>query len=464
MGCASSSQAKATGAVVQEEKPKQTPNTSTASNGGTTHNHPSLHKASSDERPLKFLPTTQVTLGRCGTIKYACCSRKGREPDDLRKANQDSYGVHGPPFCKQEQDAFFGVYDGHGAVGHHCSQFVRRHLPTYIETAMHDQFDLVLSTDQIHGALSKAHVECNEALHASKEIDDYYSGTTAISVYVHGQQGQITIANVGDSRAIMGTQAQGNTAIPITPASTTNFALTAFSLSQDQTPKRPEEAQRCIDHGARILSFGQLMPDPDDEGEDEEDPPRVWAQNGRSPGTAFTRSLGDAVAEKLGVHAEPELLTLKLSDKEKIIVLASDGVWDVLSNQHVIDLACQYADPLEACRALVDASHEEWLKNEECTDEEHASYDDMTVICIYLNALWEDIAAATAANAASDEEVDQPQSFQERKKRVRQKTLRNLEEMKSSSQAGPAETNEENKGPPTETNETLNANEKEETK
>ena len=38
------------------------------------------------------------------------------------------------------------------------------------------------------------------------------------------------------------------------------------------------------------------------------DPPRVWSANGDYPGTAFTRSLGDRVAEACGVDAEPEIL------------------------------------------------------------------------------------------------------------------------------------------------------------
>ena len=37
------------------------------------------------------------------------------------------------------------------------------------------------------------------------------------------------------------------------------------------------------------------------------DPPRVWEQNMQRPGCAFTRSIGDHVAEKIGVFAEPEV-------------------------------------------------------------------------------------------------------------------------------------------------------------
>ncbi len=38
------------------------------------------------------------------------------------------------------------------------------------------------------------------------------------------------------------------------------------------------------------------------------DPPRVWSAKGAYPGTAFTRSIGDRIAEGCGVYAEPEIL------------------------------------------------------------------------------------------------------------------------------------------------------------
>jgi hypothetical protein len=43
------------------------------------------------------------------------------------------------------------------------------------------------------------------------------------------------------------------------------------------------------------------------------DPPRVWSTAGNYPGTAFTRSFGDSVAESIGVFAEPEILTRYIS-------------------------------------------------------------------------------------------------------------------------------------------------------
>ena len=83
----------------------------------------------------------------------------------------------------------------------------------------------------------------------------------------------------------------------------------------------------------------------------------MWSKQGLYPGTGPL-----------------EQLTLVLPDTVKVII------FDVMSNQDVVD-ACGRSyhgtDPLRACRAVVDASHAEWLLNEDCCEESGAaSYDD----------------------------------------------------------------------------------------
>ena len=50
----------------------------------------------------------------------------------------------------------------------------------------------------------------------------------------------------------------------------------------------------------------------------------------------MTRSFGDGMAAKVGVNAIPELGEIELTQNDKYIVLASDGVWEFLKN---IDVA-----------------------------------------------------------------------------------------------------------------------------
>lgn len=90
--------------------------------------------------------------------------------------------------------------------------------------------------------------------------------------------------------------------------STQDGRLVAKPMSSDQTPYRRDERERVKKFGARVLSMDQIEGlEPQHEnwgdlnlGEDIDeggDPPRVWSPNGDYPGTAFTRSLGDLLAE-----------------------------------------------------------------------------------------------------------------------------------------------------------------------
>ena len=51
-----------------------------------------------------------------------------------------------------------------------------------------------------------------------------------------------------------------------------------------------------------------------------------------SPGLAMSRSIGDFFAHTLGCICEPEIFTKQIDGQFNIIVLATDGVWEVLSN------------------------------------------------------------------------------------------------------------------------------------
>ena len=68
-------------------------------------------------------------------------------------------------------------------------------------------------------------------------------------------------------------------------------------------------------------------------------PKRVWLKNKQVPGLAMTRSIGDMAAASVGVTAEPEIkMFANLSQRDKFLVIASDGIWDRFSNQEVMML------------------------------------------------------------------------------------------------------------------------------
>ena len=72
-----------------------------------------------------------------------------------------------------------------------------------------------------------------------------------------------------------------------------------------------------------------------EEVDDDGDPPRIWAPHTQGPGCAFTRSIGDAVGERIGVIPSPELVEKTLTPDDQFLMVASDGVWEFLTNQQV---------------------------------------------------------------------------------------------------------------------------------
>ena len=95
------------------------------------------------------------------------------------------------------------------------------------------------------------------------------------------------------------------------------------SLSRDHKPDDPDEARVIHANNGRIDSYRDQLGN-------QIGPMRVWLKNEDIPGLAMTRSFGDAMAARVGVNALPEIKEFTLTTEDKIIVLASDGVWEFL--------------------------------------------------------------------------------------------------------------------------------------
>ena len=111
-------------------------------------------------------------------------------------------------------------------------------------------------------------------------------------------------------------------------------------------------------------------------------PSRVWLKNEDVPGLAMSRSLGDLVAESVGVIPTPDTKIYKRQlDQDKALVLCSDGVSEFLTNEQVaeiIDPFYEKNDTEGACRRLIEEATQTWLK-EECV------IDDITAIVIFFH-------------------------------------------------------------------------------
>lgn len=305
------------------------------------------------------------------SIRYAYVSQRGYYPESLDKENQDSFCCH-TAFSGNRDQALFGVFDGHGEFGTECSQYACEKLP---QNFMNDPNFQNAPEVACHHAC----ILTNLGLHNSR-IDDSMSGTTAIMCLLRGTQ--LTIINVGDSRAVL--------------AERRGTELVAQDVSWDQTPMRPDECERCKAAGALVMTLDQLEGLKDrniqswtSQDEADGDAPRLWSPAGRYPGTAFTRSIGDATAETIGVYAEPEVLVKRLTGRNPFIVVASDGVWEFLSSQSVVEMVGKYDDPLEAATAIVAESYRLWLQHESRTD-------DITMIIIQLQGVQDDAPTMAA--------------------------------------------------------------------
>lgn len=319
--------------------------------------------------------STLIETVTCGdtTIQYCYITQRGFYPDDPNKENQDSYCLYPMSVIKgvnAAKVAFFGVFDGHGNFGHNCAQFVKDELPkTLFEKLGMAAANGVKSTEK---AIIQAHKLVSDRLLKNPQIDTKLSGTTSISVLF--RDGTMYVSNVGDSRAIIISQENDG-------------KLKASALSSDHTPYREDERLRVMKYGAKILSLTQLRtagaevgaatttslqaPSADlTLGEDIDqggDPPRIWAKVGEYPGTAFSRSFGDSLAEEVGVTAEPEVLVREVRPQDKYVILASDGVFEFLTNQVVADIVGAAADPMAACRAVVGQAYDMWMRHDgEC--------------------------------------------------------------------------------------------------
>lgn len=376
------------------------------------------------KRAIKVNSTT--ILNGTVTIEYAYCTQRGYYPDDPHKPNQDAYSIiHN--FCSIPEDSFFAVYDGHGPVGEYFAKYAKENLPKLIskhfkqeQVQAHRARNSTLAQSekipfnpklfpklecaQYEKACKRAHIECNQNMIDTQPLVNL-SGTTVIGAGFHN--GYVLISNLGDSRAILGYRNEVNGDIVNNnnneqkKASSSSSSsshppgkIVAVPLSQDQTPWRKDERQRIIKAGGRVLTIDQM------EGktsivENEEyeqdlklgesgfidekgDPPRVWLADKNIPGTSFTRSLGDSIADTVGVFAEPEFFCKPITDQDEILVLASDGVFEFLQNQDIIDICAQHShDPTEACEQVVDAAYKKWLDYENRTD-------DITVVILFF--------------------------------------------------------------------------------
>ncbi|KAL7496778.1 hypothetical protein ACHAWT_004953 [Skeletonema menzelii] len=211
------------------------------------------------------------------------------------------------------------VFDGHGGGG--VSQYLRDHLHLVVAEHLDHQEKNYKSNSMFRSDLKRSGDLSNigklpipavaTALeHSFEQIDREilskdefeYQGSTAVAVVLHeasDDQRTLISANIGDSRGVL---SRGGRAV---------------DLTRDHKPNDDKEK-------ARILAMGEKI---------EWD---HYCKVHRVRNLSLSRAVGDRFA-KPAVSGEVEILKFPVNErKDEFILLASDGLWDVMSSQEVV--------------------------------------------------------------------------------------------------------------------------------
>lgn len=258
----------------------------------------------------KYLPC--IRSGSYTNIGY----RKSMEDEHIRVDDLSACLGSSSNFCTPS--AFYAVFDGHG--GAEAAAYVKRnamkllfedtHLPEASE--IDDSF-----LKQLENSHRKAFLRADLAL-ANEPSVSSSCGTTALTALVLGRH--LLVENIGDCRAVLCKRG------------------TAVEMSQDHKPSFVPEQKRVEELGGSILG-GYLNGD-----------------------LSVTRALGDwdmklRKGSGSSLIAEPDIRREILTEEDEFLIIACDGIWDVMPSQYAVSLVRQglrrHSDPQQCARELV---------------------------------------------------------------------------------------------------------------
>ncbi|CAL9113535.1 unnamed protein product [Musa textilis] len=243
--------------------------------------------------------------------KYGMMAVCGR-----RREMEDAVSIR-PNFVRRacgaaaRNHSFFGVYDGHGCshvaalcrdrmhelVAEEMSRLGSDPLPPEAWTRLMERSFSLMDSEAAAAAqpCNDRLIPCCRCELQTPRCDNVGS---AVVVGVVGPT-HIVVANCGDSRAIL---CRGGVPVP---------------LSFDHKPDRPDELSRIEAAGGRVI---------------------YW-EGARVLGVlAMSRAIGDSYLKPY-VTSEPEVTVTERSEEDECLILGSDGLWDVVTN----DMACHVA-------------------------------------------------------------------------------------------------------------------------
>ncbi|KAJ0234438.1 protein phosphatase 2C 74 [Hirschfeldia incana] len=355
----------------------------------------SFDNTGEDEPLLHRIPGRMFLNG--STDHASLFSQQGK-----KGPNQDAMIVW-ENFGSMSDTVFCGVFDGHGPYGHVIAKRVRDLLPlklgSHLEESCVSREDVVLKEISLNTAAddrktsdSLVHISANgesrvyskdqgvvqtlltsivkayrfmdKELKMQVDVDCFCSGTTAVTMVKQGQH--LVVGNIGDSRAVLGMRNKENKLVP-------------FQLTEDLKPDVPAEAARIKRCRGRIFAL-----------RDEPGVARLWLPNHNSPGLAMARAFGDFCLKDFGLISVPDVSYRRLTEKDEFVVLATDGIWDVLTNEEVVEIVAKAPTRCTAGRALVEAAVRNWRWKFPTS-----KVDDCAVVCLFLDSKPDKLSTAS---------------------------------------------------------------------
>lgn len=259
--------------------------------------------------------------------------------------------------------AGFAVLDGHS--GSLCVDHVVEWLQTHLQRCLSAKPRL--TDENLQQAVHEACLACDEEFLKKARQVEVLDGTTLVLALVYPQTEPPTdpsknlspgccrmlVACVGDSRAVLCRTCDA----PGAPDG--GQQLVAVPLSEDHKPNRPDE-QRRIEAKGGVVDFEGVW--------------RVFIPGSASFGgqliarwgLAVSRSFGDLLLKEPERHecagvspgglisAVPEMRAVDIAPGvDRFLLLASDGVWDVIGNEDAVAICAAHKTPEEAAQMLL---------------------------------------------------------------------------------------------------------------
>ena len=183
--------------------------------------------------------------------------------------------------------------------------------------------------------------ELHEKYNQNKKCDDSGTSLNLMIIFNSNSLNKIISTNLGNTKTILIT-----------------YDKKIKELNIIHTPCIKEERLRVEEHGGVIDRIDWLKVGP----------LRVWFKGKKYPGLTITRSLGDFEAIPLGIIPVPDIKEYDIDEEKiKILVMATNGVWEFLTNDKIMDITWQFyesEDAQGATEKIIETAGKIWrIKN-----------------------------------------------------------------------------------------------------